>query len=322
MIRRVVVVPATLLLLLATVAAGSASAAASSKLSVPKRAATEQTIHETDQGGWVAFKEAVKNAKTCIWSSSPTIAGFDEKLACGTGEEARGAKFPVNTSTSGKSWKISLIVDGTGAIGYYWQVIEAGRIVVATHHLNANGGGLVFTRDGVASGTSCAWSSYPTVAGFDTSLGCSGTVTRSAQFGFNTSTSARSWLVWVVATKGLTSWGYYWIVDQAGNGPGAYFACTGDAPGADVIYGSDSSNYSPAGVPFTAALPLDNNALYYAVTAQLGGSGNVSCTTTVEWTSGGMLHSTTQHGSASGSYNIANAEVCNGTSFGDGWQAC
>ena len=101
-------------------------------------------------------------------------------------------------------------------------------------------------------------------------------------------------------------------------GPGATFSCTGSTPvGVDITYGTDSSNYSGAStVPWQATLPFDSNALYYDVTAQLNGSGSVTCTTTVKWSGG----SVTQTGTAVGDYNILIAEIC--SNFSGGWQPC
>jgi hypothetical protein len=69
-------------------------------------------------------------------------------------------------------------------------------------------------------------------------------------------------------------------------------------------------------LPFTKTVPLDSNAQYYNVTAQLSGAGQVSCTTVVDWDG----QSVTQSGQASGGYNLAAAEVC--SDFSGGWQTC
>jgi hypothetical protein len=100
----------------------------------------------------------------------------------------------------------------------------------------------------------------------------------------------------------------------------ASFSCTGNAPeGVDITSGSDSSNLSGGNtVPWSASIPLDANAVYANVSAQLQGpDGAIACTTTVTW--GGQT--ATKSGQASGNYNIASAEVCSDIISG-GWNAC
>lgn len=80
----------------------------------------------------------------------------------------------------------------------------------------------------------------------------------------------------------------------------------------DITYGSDSDNRKGAfhnGV-FTATLPLNDNAMYYNVSAQLQGSGDIQCSVTVD--------GKTKKGHASGSYNICSAQLSGGL-FG-GWE--
>lgn len=94
------------------------------------------------------------------------------------------------------------------------------------------------------------------------------------------------------------------------------FTCTGSAPdGVDITYGGEGSNFSASSLPFSKTLSLQTTEQYYNVTAQLSGSGHVSCTTVVDY----QGSPTTQTGSAEGGYNIASAEVCSGF---DGWEAC
>jgi hypothetical protein len=96
------------------------------------------------------------------------------------------------------------------------------------------------------------------------------------------------------------------------------FSCTGSAPdGVDITYGAEGTNDSASSLPFTKTVPLDSNAQYYNVTAQLSGAGQVSCKTVVDWDGGSPV---TQSGSANGGYNIASAEVC--SDFSGGWQTC
>ncbi len=95
-----------------------------------------------------------------------------------------------------------------------------------------------------------------------------------------------------------------------------------------IQYGTDSNNNSPAGgygplgngvaLPWSASLSYDSGALYYYVSAQLQGSGEISDSVTEEITtycSNG--HQKTESfplasGHASGGYNIAQAEYTGG----------
>jgi hypothetical protein len=87
------------------------------------------------------------------------------------------------------------------------------------------------------------------------------------------------------------------------------FKVWGSAPaGADITYGSDSDNLQGRGLPMTKTLPLKDDSLYYSVTAQLQGGGDVHCSVTVD--------GKTKTGHASGGYNICSAQL-NGGLFGD-----
>ncbi|MEU6538404.1 hypothetical protein [Streptomyces sp. NPDC047000] len=74
----------------------------------------------------------------------------------------------------------------------------------------------------------------------------------------------------------------------------------------DITYGSDSDNRNGkfANGKFEATLPLDDEAMYYVVTAQLQGSGNINCSVTVD--------GKTKKGHASGGYNICDAQLSSG----------
>ncbi len=69
---------------------------------------------------------------------------------------------------------------------------------------------------------------------------------------------------------------------------------------ADVTWGSSGSNHQGS-VPMRKTIKL-GHPLYYSITAQLSGSGRVSCSILI----GGKVIS---HASASGSYNIASCEI-------------
>lgn len=96
------------------------------------------------------------------------------------------------------------------------------------------------------------------------------------------------------------------------------YACTGSAPdGIDITYGPEGSSLDASHLPFSKSAPLDDTAQYYSITAQLSGSGHVTCATTVQTSDGTK---TVKTASASGGYNIAMAEVCE--SFTGGYDAC
>jgi hypothetical protein len=93
------------------------------------------------------------------------------------------------------------------------------------------------------------------------------------------------------------------------------FKVWGTAPagvlgGLDITYGSDSDSLKGTfrNGTFTATLPLDSEAMYYNVSAQLQGSGDINCSVTVD--------GKTKKGHASGGYNICDAQLSGGL-FGD-----
>jgi hypothetical protein len=82
--------------------------------------------------------------------------------------------------------------------------------------------------------------------------------------------------------------------------------------GAQVTYGRDGSSYTGT-VPMNIKRTLSSAVSYYAISAQLQGSGSV----TVEIKVHGHVMS---KGTASGGYNIASAEICQ--SFAGAWEDC
>ncbi|GGO41185.1 hypothetical protein [Streptomyces lasiicapitis] len=87
------------------------------------------------------------------------------------------------------------------------------------------------------------------------------------------------------------------------------FKVWGSAPaGTDVTYGSDSDSREGSGLPMTKTLTLDTDALYYHVSAQLLGGGDINCSVTVD--------GTTKKGHASGGYNICSAQLNGGLTGG------
>jgi len=103
---------------------------------------------------------------------------------------------------------------------------------------------------------------------------------------------------------------------------------TGSAPsGADITYGSDSDNRSPQGglgalgsgtaLPWQGSMRYRSDALYYDVTAQLDGGGDITCKVRIRVTqyySDGTHISkakTVASGKASGGFNICDAQAEN-----------
>jgi hypothetical protein len=87
-------------------------------------------------------------------------------------------------------------------------------------------------------------------------------------------------------------------------------APAGDLGPLDITYGSDSDTNKGAfkdGM-FTGSVQFKSGAMYYAVNAQLQGSGDIQCSVTVDG------HTKTGH--ASGGYNICSAQLSSGL-FGD-----
>jgi hypothetical protein len=89
------------------------------------------------------------------------------------------------------------------------------------------------------------------------------------------------------------------------------FTVTGDAPsGVDITYGNDSSNYQgPKQPALYETLPIDKDAMYYQVSAQLMGGGNVTCEISI----GDEVRT----GHAVGGYNICSAQL--NADFDGGW---
>jgi hypothetical protein len=104
--------------------------------------------------------------------------------------------------------------------------------------------------------------------------------------------------------------------NPAGTAPAQVtYDCTG-AGIVTILYGPGGTDSAGSGnLPFTESGPYSPTALDYDVTAQLQGSGDVSCTTTVDTGTQAIAQTAT----ASGGYNIARAEVC---STGVGWKPC
>lgn len=80
------------------------------------------------------------------------------------------------------------------------------------------------------------------------------------------------------------------------------FKVWGKAPqGVDITYGDGSSNLEGKGLPFEETMKFDKDAMFYNVTAQLQGGGNVKCSVTIG--------DKTKKGQAKGDYNICSAQL-------------
>lgn len=82
----------------------------------------------------------------------------------------------------------------------------------------------------------------------------------------------------------------------------AVFKVWGSAPsGVDITYGSDGTNLEGKRLPMEKTLPVNDDALYYQVTAQLMGGGDIHCSITID--------GRTKSGQAKGGYNICSAQL-------------
>lgn len=93
--------------------------------------------------------------------------------------------------------------------------------------------------------------------------------------------------------------------------PTVVFKVWGTAPAGalgplDITYGSDSDSRKGKfeNGKFEATLPLDDDALYFNVMAQLQGSGDINCSVTID--------GKTEKGHAAGGYTICNAQANKG----------
>ncbi|HEY3206155.1 MAG TPA: hypothetical protein VGJ58_04315 [Gaiellaceae bacterium] len=90
---------------------------------------------------------------------------------------------------------------------------------------------------------------------------------------------------------------------KGGGAKSAQFSVTGSAPqGVDITYGSDGTNLQgPKHPPMNKTMNVNNDALYYQVTAQLQGGGNVTCKV--------KIGDAVKTGHARGGYNICSAQL-------------
>ena len=95
-------------------------ASAASTAAVPTR-------HLPASGATIRWPVMVHNAKTCTWSSSPKVAGFDGTAKCANGRVVRPATFDANTSADAKDYTLNLVVRGTTRTVDHLKVVEAGK---------------------------------------------------------------------------------------------------------------------------------------------------------------------------------------------------
>ena len=94
-----------------------------------------------------------------------------------------------------------------------------------------------------------------------------------------------------------------------------------------ITYGSDSDNRDGGGqlgqmgdgnaLPWSRSLTFSGDALYYSISAQLEGGGDISCKIVV--TGPGDEPLTVASGHASGSYNICSAQAAPDNADGTSW---
>jgi len=94
--------------------------------------ATVPTRHLTAEGGTVKWPVTVHNAKTCSWSSSPSVAGFATTVKCKSGRVERSFRFGANPLTKAKDYTLSLTVRGKATTVDHLKVVEAGRTTPTT----------------------------------------------------------------------------------------------------------------------------------------------------------------------------------------------
>jgi hypothetical protein len=100
-------------------------------LAVPSLASAASTAavpirHLPASGATIRWTVMVRNAKTCHWSSSPEVVGFDGTVKCKPGRVVRPAKFQANTSTGAKDYTLNLVMRGTTRTVVHLKVVEAG----------------------------------------------------------------------------------------------------------------------------------------------------------------------------------------------------
>ena len=101
-------------------------------LAVPSLASAASTAavpirHLPASGATIRWTVMVQNARTCHWSSSPKVAGFDGTVKCKTGRVVRPATFQANTSTGAKDYTLNLVIRGRTRTVDHLKVVEVGK---------------------------------------------------------------------------------------------------------------------------------------------------------------------------------------------------
>jgi hypothetical protein len=83
------------------------------------------TRHVTASGGTIKWAVAVHNAKTCTWSSSPEVAGFDGTVPCRKGRTVRVATFKRNVPSVAKNYTLTVVIRGATTRIDHLKVVQA-----------------------------------------------------------------------------------------------------------------------------------------------------------------------------------------------------
>ncbi|MGA2805869.1 MAG: hypothetical protein ABSF89_16020 [Acidimicrobiales bacterium] len=114
-------------------------------LASPASTATVPIRRLPASGGTIKWTVTIQNAKTCTWSSSPRVPGFDGTVKCKTGRVVRPAKFNANTATGARYYTLTLTVRGETTTVDYLKVEEAGESVTTTTALFTCSGNVTVT---------------------------------------------------------------------------------------------------------------------------------------------------------------------------------
>ncbi len=191
------------------------AAAALLAFAVPSLASAASTAavpirHLPASGATIRWTVMVHNAKTCRWSSSPEVAGFDGTVKCKPGRVVRPATFQANTSTATKDYTLNLVMRGSTRTVVHLKVVEAGTPAPTTTTTTS-------TTTTSTTTTSTTTTLPPTTFPGSTSNNWSGYVITGGSGGYQ-SVSAN----WVVPTLDCSSvpggWAAYWVgVNGAGD---------------------------------------------------------------------------------------------------------
>jgi hypothetical protein len=88
--------------------------------------------HVAAEGGGLTWFVGVRDAKTCSWSSSPKIAGFDGTVKCSSGRILRQLTIPANPTSRARRYALSLTARGAHTTVDHLRVVEAGALITRT----------------------------------------------------------------------------------------------------------------------------------------------------------------------------------------------